>query len=505
MERGHTDTMSFNSYLFLLVFLPLCLVIYFTLNRISQDQWAKIWLLGMSLWFYGYFHILYLLLLLFSICFNYILYRYFLKEDAPHRSRNWMFFGISCNLLLLFVFKYYDFFAENVNVLFHTSIPLLHILLPLGISFFTFQQISFLADAWQGAAGNYSFLDYALYVSFFPQLVAGPIVTHNKLIPQFQDPSKKRWNPDYFSRGCYCFTLGLSKKVLLADIFAKGVQHGFDNVATINSTTALLSILAYTFEIYFDFSGYSDMARGLGMMFNFELPINFDSPYKEVHIVGFWKKWHITLTRFFTRYVYIPLGGNQKGTLRTYVNYLIIFFLSGLWHGANWTFVIWGLLHGIAFVVVRFILNHHRTSSLSGTVLIHLRNAGLWLINFTFICIAFTFFRADSLTQAIQMLQAAGAMQFADGIPKAFTTAFQLPEFWYVLKVLHLTSFSFSNNILCIAYFLAAFFLILFCKNVGERARQFKPTVFNAVVCAFLLLWCVVSFSEVTTFIYYNF
>lgn len=253
--------------------------------------------------------------------------------------------GLIFNLGLLGYFKYMDFFIENVNLIFKTDFTLRNILLPLGISFFTFQQISFITDVYKARGGiTYSFLEYAVYVTYFPQLVAGPIVTHDMLVPQLQDENRKHINFDYMSKGIALFTLGLAKKVLFADIFGNYVNLAYRDVYGLNTLTAFFAMLAYTFQIYFDFSGYSDMAIGLGWMMNIDLPVNFDSPYKALSVTEFWRRWHMTLTAFFTKYVYIPLGGNRKGTIRTYINIFIVFLFSGLWHGAGWTFVLWGVM-----------------------------------------------------------------------------------------------------------------------------------------------------------------
>lgn len=340
--------MTFNSYIFILLFLPLCLLGYFALNRFRHYRLGMLLLLGMSFWFYGYFNPKYLLIICCSVFVNYIIYRLLHKMSVKYvmAKRKMIFLiGLIFNLGLLGYFKYMDFFIENVNLIFKTDFTLRNILLPLGISFFTFQQISFITDVYKARGGiTYSFLEYAVYVTYFPQLVAGPIVTHDMLVPQLQDENRKHINFDYMSKGIALFTLGLAKKVLFADIFGNYVNLAYRDVYGLNTLTAFFAMLAYTFQIYFDFSGYSDMAIGLGWMMNIDLPVNFDSPYKALSVTEFWRRWHMTLTAFFTKYVYIPLGGNRKGTIRTYINIFIVFLFSGLWHGAGWTFVLWGVM-----------------------------------------------------------------------------------------------------------------------------------------------------------------
>ena len=346
--------MQFNSYFFVLFFLPLTLFGYFFLGRIGKEKLSKVYLLLMSLWFYGYFNLSYLGIICGSIVVNFLFSRVMeRRKDAGTDTKLFLILGICFNVAVIFYFKYFDFFISNINAVFGSDFAMRNILLPLGISFFTFQQISFMVDSYKGETKGYSFLDYALFVAFFPQLVAGPIVLHSELIPQFHDSSRHRVNFDNLSRGIILFTRGLGKKILIADTFGRAVDWGFSWAAIASSGQDALSfyeviivMLSYTFQIYFDFSGYSDMAIGLGAMFNLDLPVNFNSPYKALSISDFWKRWHMTLTRFLTRYIYIPLGGNRKGKVRTYINVMTVFLVSGIWHGANWTFILWGVLHG---------------------------------------------------------------------------------------------------------------------------------------------------------------
>ena len=340
--------MLFCSYVFILAFLPLTLLGYFSLNRINAAA-GRCYLLAASFFFYGYFNYSYLLLLLGSLVFNYavgaVLERY---------RRRWvLFFGCAVNLLALGYFKYYDFFVENLNALFGTDLVLHNLILPLGISFFTFQQISYLSDVYNGVLGRrYSILDYALFVSFFPQLIAGPIVLANEMMPQFARKENLKFNCGNFNCGIFIFSLGLAKKILVADNLAPIADRVFALPAPCFADS-LTGSLAYALQIYFDFSGYSDMAIGLGAMFNIMLPVNFLSPYRSANIQEFWRRWHITLGRFFGQFVYRPLGGNKKGLLRTGINLMVTFLLCGLWHGASWLMILWGLVHGLAIVIHR--------------------------------------------------------------------------------------------------------------------------------------------------------
>lgn len=382
--------MTFNSYIFILLFLPLSVVGYFVLNKYKKYEWAKLWIFGMSLWFYGYFNWKYLSLLIISILLNFCISKVIQKESKQSLRKLWMFIGIACNLGILFYFKYYDFFVENINHTFQASFELHHLLLPLGISFFTFQQLSYIIDCYKDKSISYCLLDYATYVSFFPQLVAGPIVLHTELVPQFQDIQKKKADFDNLAVGLYGFSLGLAKKVLIADNLSKIVVAGYTDVIALNGSSAIIVMFCYTLQIYFDFSGYCDMAMGIGKLFNIEIPENFNSPYKATSITEFWNRWHITLTRFFTYYVYIPLGGNRRGKARMLLNTMIIFLISGLWHGANWTFVLWGALHGTLVTLYKaFEKWTNKIPKILG-----------WLLTFLFVNFAWIYFRADSIVDA---------------------------------------------------------------------------------------------------------
>ena len=344
--------MLFNSYDYIFFF-PIVWGIWALLRRLGRFRICLGILVAASFVFYGFYDWKLCLLLGGSIGVNYVLHRLLISDKRTGWRRYALLFaGLLFNVGLLFYFKYLDFTIENVNRVIRADIPLRGIVLPLGISFYTFQQLSFVIDSCYRRMKAYSFLEYAAFVSFFPQLVAGPIVLHQELIPQLKEQKKSIASEDIV-RGVEYFVIGLAKKMLVADRFAKLVNEGFANVYGLTGPDAVLMILGYTLQIYFDFSGYCDMAIGLGYFFGVKLPVSFDSPYKAKNISEFWKRWHMTLTRFFTTYLYIPLGGNRKGLTRTCMNTLIVFAVSGLWHGAAWTYVLWGFLHGIAMVIWR--------------------------------------------------------------------------------------------------------------------------------------------------------
>lgn len=386
--------MLFNSYIFLIVFLPVTWLIYFGLNRIGKYHLATGELILASFLFYGYldWHLCFLLAA--SILINYILH-WLLTEKIRNtvRRKLMLYLGLGFNLGLLFYFKYLNFFIENINALTRSQLALHNIVLPLGISFYTFQQVSVVVDSYRGNIKRYRFLEYALFVAFFPQLVAGPIVLHSDMIPQFEDREKRVINFSNLLSGMEYLILGLSKKVILADSFGRITDAGYFLMRNLNSLSAIAVILAYTLEIYFDFSGYCDMAVGIGKLFNIEISINFKSPYKAVNIAEFWKRWHITLTRFLTTYLYIPLGGNRNGKWKTYRNVMIVFLLSGLWHGAGWSFVVWGMLHGIMMVLYR--MNKEKVDRMPKWC--------SWFLTFAFVNAAWAFFGMESVIRPFKL------------------------------------------------------------------------------------------------------
>lgn len=382
--------MLFNSYIFILFFLPTALALYYGLNRLGKETAAKWVLIGMSLWFYAYFHVSYLFLLVGSLLFNYFYSRLLIGKNGEKGVRILLAAGIAADLGLIFYFKYLNFCVENINAVFHGNFNVGRILMPLGISFFTFQQISYLVDSYRLETKDYKIVDYALFITFFPQLVAGPIVLHNEMIPQFLDRARKKLSQDKLAEGIHIFAVGLFKKVMIADVLGKGADWGFSNVEALTAPDVAIVSLLYTLQLYFDFSGYCDMAAGIADMFHFELPMNFNSPYKAASIQEFWQRWHMTLTRFLHKYLYFPLGGNRKGELRTLLNILIVFAVSGVWHGAGWTFIVWGLAHGVARILHRQFKNFWDKVP---------RPIG-WLMTFLFIDMAWIVFRAETLEDA---------------------------------------------------------------------------------------------------------
>lgn len=488
--------MLFNSYIFILLFLPLAVLGYYLLNRLGKYHWGKAYLIGMSLWFYAFFNLQYLWIIIASIIINFVLYRVLLSCEKQTAKKLLVVLGIVLNISVLFYYKYFDFVLENIGALLHSEFDLMKLVLPLGISFFTFQQVGFLVDTYRGETKQYSLLDYALFVTFFPQLIAGPIVSYDEMIPQFMDETKKTFSQEDFSKGLYAFALGLGKKVLIADILGNAVNAGYSDVAGLSGITAALSVMCYSLQLYFDFSGYSDMARGIGLMFRIQLPANFLSPYKSTDLIGFWKGWHITLTRFLTKYVYIPLGGSRKGNVRTYVNIAIVYLVSGIWHGAAWTFIFWGVCHGLVYMFCRAAM----------PFLKKIPAVILWPVNMAFVMLGWGYFRAASLSEGNMLTAKIFSGDYSlSSIPENVLSCFASKELFYVLKVVALDRFAWFPYVLPIFYLVVSWWIVLGCKNVDEKLKEFKPTIRNSLGTMFLLLWSLVSLGQVSTFLYFNF
>jgi len=391
--------MLFNSYPFIFVFLPVALVGYFAARRLGQLA-PVIWLALASLVFYAFGNWQFVPLLLASIAFNYLIGWLLISHHlraGPRRAV--LSVGVARDLVALGIFKYAGFVAANFNAAFSTTFAV-NILLPVGISFYTFTQIAFLVDAYRGKVAHYALPHYALFVTYFPHLIAGPILHHRDMIPQFESPCSKRPNPHLILCGLIIFGIGLFKKTGLADGIQPLVSLAFNQAAP-SFDQAWIGALAYTFQLYFDFSGYSDMAIGISLMFGIFLPLNFNSPYKAGNIIDFWRRWHMSLSQFLRDYLYIPLGGNRHGWLVRYVNLMITMLLGGLWHGAAWTFVAWGALHGLYLCI-----NHAWTNYGPPIPPVLARPVRIvaFLLTFLAVVIAWVFFRADSLTSALSVL-----------------------------------------------------------------------------------------------------
>jgi alginate O-acetyltransferase complex protein AlgI len=400
--------MLFNSAPFILAFLPVVLIVFFILGKMKLRRLAIAWLVMASAFFYGWFSLRYLGLFAVLILINYALGIGLARNFREQKQNPYLLgLGIAMNLTVLAYFKYSNFLIVNVNDVIGTSFVLRNIVIPIGISFFTFQKIAYLVDAYRGETEEYDLLEFSLFVMFFPQLIAGPIVHHKEVIPQFKHSDLRLSYAD-MAAGISLFTIGMLKKVLIADKVAIWVNVVFASAKSgtpVSFLDAWLAAFAFGFQIYFDFSGYTDMALGLALMIGIRLPLNFNSPYKSANIIDFWRRWHMTLSRFLRDYVYIPLGGNRHGRGFRYFNLLLTMLIGGFWHGAAWTFVAWGALHGIYLV-----LNHGWQS---GRELLGLKASfgvagriGATVLTFVAVTVAWVFFRAEDFATASAMIKA---------------------------------------------------------------------------------------------------
>lgn len=401
--------MLFNSYVFIFIFLPVVWCGFFALGRHGQPgaRLAATWLAAASLFFYAWWDWHFLLFLGLSILFNFGMGRWMTQTRSTGKVARlkWqLVFAISTNLLLLGYFKYVNFFLSIGDTLFGLDTGTLSVVLPIGISFFTFTQIAFLVDVQAGKVREADFIHYILFVTYFPHLIAGPVLHHAEMMPQFRDPNTYQPQARAVAVGLTIFIIGLFKKVALADQIAPMANAAFAAAQghPISFLEAWGGALAYTVQIYFDFSGYSDMAIGLSLAFNIRLPLNFDSPYKATSIIDFWRRWHMTLSRFLRDYLYIPLGGSRSGGAQRFTNLFITMVLGGLWHGAGMTFVVWGALHGSYLMV-----SHAWRALTKGRLPEHhpVLSVLYWMATFLAVVVAWVFFRADDMTSALAMLR----------------------------------------------------------------------------------------------------
>jgi len=473
----------FNSYEFIFLFLPLTFFLYFYLLKKRFVTPAKGLLVFASLFFYSWWNISYLPLILSSILFNYLLGTLLGQKESSFTfsKKSILTFGVVANLALLGYYKYSDFFLENLNYLIGTEFSLLHLVLPLAISFFTFQQISYLVDSYRGETTEYDFLNYTLFVTFFPQLIAGPIVHHKEMMPQFSSRWNMTKNYKNIALGLFIFSIGLFKKVVIADTFSLWSIAGFDIAESLNFFEAWASSLAYTFQLYFDFSGYTDMAIGVALLFNIKLPINFNSPYKSTSLIQFWERWHITLSRFVNRYIFKPIlklfktYSFSKGMFSIFISMVII----GLWHGASWMFVFFGLIHGFG-IVINYIWRKKIKITLPYFI--------SWFLTFNIVNISIIFFRAKELDDAFKVLKGMVGLS-SMGNMNTLLTFGEIDRFQLL-------------------YLLFAFF-IAFVGFFYENSSSITPQTMKQkriYLYTFLLLWIsILHLNRVSEFLYFNF
>lgn len=516
--------MLFNSYGFLFLYLPLVLTGFFVVARKGR-LYAAAWLAAASLFFYGWWNPVFVWLLLASILFNYAVGTVLAKSDAI--KRRWLLAAaIGANLSLLAYFKYANFFLDAASQLMGWNLPLSDVLLPLGISFFTFTQIAFLVDVHRGLAREFNLVHYVLFVTYFPHLIAGPVLHHKQMMPQFRREETYQFSGNGAVWGLAIFTLGLAKKVLLADSLAEFADPVFESAGRGQApmlVSAWTGALAYTLQLYFDFSGYSDMAIGLSLMFGVRLPVNFNSPYKAVNIIEFWRRWHMTLSQFLRDYLYITLGGNRRGPVWRHVNLMVTMVLGGLWHGASWTFVAWGALHGLFLVI------NHAWITCKGRLrwlnVFPLGLRQLSAVGLTFVCVvmAWVLFRAERFDVAQTMF---AGMLTLNGVslPQSMELA-SLRDLGWTFSGL------FADNEklqalgagACLQVMLVGLFIVWVCPNTqqllgyqadwspaagadrSDKPRVWTPKLGSAVCLALLFGVSLISFSKASPFLYFQF
>ena len=492
--------MLFNSYIFIFLFLPATVLLFHLLRRAGVARGAIFSLVMASFIFYAWWSFKYLFLLLGLMAVDFFIARQILLWRASHRghAKALVVTGLIINLAALGYYKYANFFVDNVNALFGLDLFLATIVLPIGISFFTFQKVAFLVDLYQHKITKFNLLDYALFVTFFPQLIAGPIVHHSEVIPQFARLGKVPTSDIVL--GITIFIIGLSKKVLLADNAALYVSPQIDavfNGAHLDLLAAWSTMLAYTAQIYFDFSAYSDMAIGIGLLFGIKLPVNFDSPYKSLGIIEFWRRWHITLSRFLRDYLYIQLGGNRKGQSRRYLNLYMTMVLGGIWHGAGWTFLIWGALHGIYLIINHGWHAFLRMFSLETVAKTRLFISFSWLITFLAVVLAWVFFRAPNLDTALDILSSMSGHYGLGAIDK--------PLEWVVPFGILLLAFILPNTQQITCYVGPKGTYGTRLPQHASELLRWKPSSSWALYVGSLLALCLMSLSQVSEFIYFQF
>lgn len=473
--------MLFNSFEFLFIFLPITYIGYCLLNKFKMYKPGTVWLLIASLYFYAYYKIEYLPLILLSILFNYTIGTVLLKKDLGIFKKPFLVFGLIGNLGLLCYYKYWGFLTECFNNLFNQDYSVIHILLPLGISFFTFQQIAYIVDCYKKDAEDTDIIDYALFVTFFPQLISGPIIHHKEIIPQIKDVQKRTVDYRNISLAFFFITIGLAKKVLFADHLSPFFDETLQNTENLSCINGWMFALVTAMWGYFDFSGYCDMAIGLGWLFNIMLPANFNSPYQSTDISDYWRRWHITLGRFLKNYVYIPLGGSRRGTFKTYRNLFIVFLLTGIWHGANIPCLLYGVVNGVLVSLNKF----WKTFKIE--------------INHKFATFM-TFATMVFIVPMIMIPQTEVCMK----VQKAMIglgNNFELPDFDNFNLI-------FSNDAkINIVLIILSLLIIFGCKNSNEVCEKYvnsNKVVYTALL-AILFVVSTLAITKANTFIYFRF
>lgn len=474
-----------------MAFLPIIITAYYALNKTKPVFGKIVLVIGSALFYiYGGWEAAFILGI--SILVNYEMAAIIVINSHPPKKKILLGINVIFNVGILFYFKYCNFFIANINTCFSKEIPMKEIVLPLGISFFTFQQIMYIVNIFKEEI-SLNLLDYLAYILYFPKILMGPLNEPKEFLKQFNDNNLKRVNWDNIACGIKIFSFGMFKKLVLADTFAKAVNWGYSNFEAATSMDWILVMLCYTFEIYFDFSGYTDMAIGISSMLNIQQPINFDSPYKAVSIRGFWKRWHISLTNFFTRYIYIPLGGSKNGRFRTYVNIMLVFLISGIWHGANWTFILWGILHGIFSVFDKIFEKQQKNIN----VIVK------WNVTFITVNVLWLLFRSESIEQWINILSRIITFQNM-AVTEGLVNSFILPETAFIFRILHLENINMLvRGFSMLIFVLVGYGICLIPENNYKNLRKNNWLLLLESSIAFV--WSFLCLSSESVFVYFNF
>lgn len=506
--------MLFNSYEFIFIFFPIVFFGFLIIGKFFNQWGAIIWLIAASLFFYAWWNPVFLPFILFSLLINYFIgVQQTLLNTNLILKKIWLIVGISANLGILFYFKYANFLTQIIYQLFHIIRPLDSIILPLGISFFTFTQIGYLVDCYRNETPKYNITHYCLFVTFFPHLIAGPIVHHHEIIPQFKNTNLHHLKMRNIVLGLTIFSIGLFKKVLFADGISNYVAPIFDAAEqgiTLTFLDAWLGAISYSLQLYFDFSAYSDMAVGLAYFFNIRFPMNFNSPYKAKNIIDFWRRWHITLSRFLKIYLYIPLGGNRCGNYRRYFNLMITMLLGGLWHGAGWTFIFWGFLHGVYLII-----NHGWNACKKRLLISHINTFWSHLIarSLTFIAvvIAWVFFRANSLHAALSQVYSMLGLNFLHTPSKLMLLRSSIffnhhEQMLFVIFLLIISWYAPNTQELFTPHFLPLK-IDNICQNNNQNILSFSwsPDTIWAIGLGLMTCFAILNLGHISKFLYFQF
>ena len=475
--------MIFSTYEFIFLFLPVTFFVYFILNRFDLNSIAKIWLIICSLYFYAQGSPDFFVFFLGSIVGNYIIGSTMARMEGNQKAQKklLLLIGLAGNIGLLGYYKYTDFFIENYNLLTGSSYDLKHIVLPIGISFFTFQLIAFLVASYRGETKQYDIINYLLFITFFPQLIVGPIIHHGEIVPQFENKANLKINYDNVAKGIFLFSIGCAKKILLADPMTTNAQEFFNNIGS--SPDLLLtwfSSIEYTISYYFDLSGYADMAIGLGLMFNIVIPQNFDSPYKARNFQDYWRRWHMTLSRFLSNYIFRSVYKRDVKWRNYYIATMVTFFVSGFWHGAGWTFVVWGLVNGIFVCTASWM----KRKNLKFPFWLAFPLTALGVVLARVLFVSNTFSDAWHVYRGLVNVSSLGA---------DFSTMLS--------SVGHFISIHKSSGLRLVIGIIICWFL----PSSKTMTEKFKVNIWTAIYAGILMLLCITQMNKVVQFLYFQF